>query len=133
MNHSEFVKKWIWKSYQETPELWIQCVGGVKIYAKERKWNIWTFWGSAINGWNTWLPFDSSWTRIEYKPWLFPPQWALIFFSEKRCKNWHVSLANKYCNKDVLRHLDQNWWGKWDPFTHRFSDYKNVLWFYIHK
>ena len=132
MTHAQFVKKWIWKSYKETESLGVQCVWGVKLYAKERGWIIWSFWGSAWNGWKYWLPFDSSWTRIEYKPWLFPPEWALVFWNEKRCKNGHVAISNKFCNKDLLRCLDQNGTGHGDPFTHRFYDYKNVVWFYIH-
>ena len=132
MNHKEFVKKWIGKSYEETHELWVQCVWGWKIYARERGWSIWSFGWSAWNGWLYWLPFNSEWKRVEYKKWMFPPEWALVFWNEKRCKYWHVAIANRLCNQDVLRCLDQNGTGKGDPFTHRFYDYKNIVGWYEH-
>lgn len=132
MTHKEFTQKWIGKSYEETPWYGIQCVGGAKKYCQERWWTIWSFWWSAINGWKIWMPFNKDWTRVEYTPWSFPPEWALIFWSEKRCLNWHIAVANRFCNKDVLRCFDENGTGKGDPYTHRFYDYKNVLWFFVH-
>lgn len=130
MKHSEVIAKWIGKWYAETPQLWFQCVWWAKKYCEERGYPIKSFWGSAWNGWVTWKPFDDSWVRFPYKPWMFPKQWDLIFWSEDRCKNWHVSVASKHCNPNLLRHTDQNWTGKQDKIQPRFSDYKHVIWFY---
>lgn len=127
MLHREFIKKWTGKSYAETPQLWVQCVWSVKNYCKEMWFSISSFWWSAWNWWKTWCPFDSKWKRVEYKPWLYPSQWDIVFWSESRCKDGHVSIANKFCNKDVLRHFDGNGTGNWDPYTNRFTDYKNVV------
>ena len=128
MNHNEFHKKWIWKSYIEPWMKTVECVGGVKLYWKELWLNIWAFGWSAINGWNTWCPFGKEWKRVEYKPWIYPKQWDILFWSEARCKYGHTAIANKFCNANVLRHTDQNWTGKQDPFTARFTDYKHLLW-----
>lgn len=133
MTHEEFLKKWLWKKYEESPELGVQCVWGIKLYCKERWYPIKSFWWSAWNGWKTGCPFDDSWKRIEYKPWMFPKEGDIVFFSEKRCKYGHVVSANKICNKDVLRCVDSNGTGKHDPFTNRFYDYKSVAWWYQRK
>lgn len=130
MNHKQFNLEYIGKSYIEPWMQTVECVGGVKLYWQKLWLNIKAFWGSAINWWNTWCPFDSKWKRVEYKPWLYPPQWAILFWSEKRCKNGHVAIANKFCNANVLRYTDQNGTGHRDPFTARFTDYKNLLGWY---
>lgn len=130
MLHKDFNKKWIWKRYIEPWMGTVECVGLSKLYCRERWFPIKAFWWSAINGWNTWCPFDSKWKRVEYKPWLYPPQWAILFWSEKRCKNGHTAYSNKFCNKNVLRYTDSNWTGHRDPITARFTDYNNLLWWY---
>lgn len=128
MNHNEFNKKWIGKSDIEPWMETVECVWGSKLYCKELWFPIKAFWWSAINGWKTWSPFDSSWKRVEYKPGMYPKQWDILFWSENRCKNGHTAFANKFCNANVLRYTDQNGTGKRDPFTARFTDYKHLLW-----
>ena len=130
MLHSEYTSRFYGKKKDFDWAYWIQCVDSARHYCKERGFPIWPFGGSAINAWNTWKPFDSSWVRFNYKPWMYPKQWDIVFWSEKRCENGHVAVANKFCNKDVLRCFDENGTGHGDATTPRFYDYKNVLgWF----
>jgi hypothetical protein len=128
MNHNEFNKKWIGKSYIEPWMDTVECVWWVKLYWKELWFNIGAFGWSAINGWNTFCPFGKEWKRVEYKPGIYPRQWDILFWSENRCKFGHTAFANKFCNANVLRYTDQNGTGKRDPFTARFTDYKHLLW-----
>lgn len=130
MLHKEFTDIWYWKKYVENNYLWVQCVWIVKKYCEMRGFPIKSFWGSAINGWNTGIPFDDKWVRINYKKWLYPKQWDLVFWSEWRCKYWHVAVANKFCNTSVLRCFDQNGGGKWEGVTPRFYNYSHVLWWF---
>lgn len=130
MNHRDFNKKWIWKPYIEPWMETIECVGLSKLYCKERWLPISAFWWSAWNGWKTWCPFNSKWKRVEYKSWLYPPQGAILFWSEKRCKNGHTGVANKFCNANVLRYTDSNGTGHRDVITARFWEYKNLVWWY---
>jgi len=127
MNHTEFNKNWLWKNVDFDWVYWYQCVDWVRLYWQKLWLNIGAFGWSAINGWNTWCPFDDSWKKVEYKPWMYPKQWDILFWSENRCKNGHTAYANKFCNAKMLRYTDQNWTGHRDPFTARFTDYKNLL------
>jgi hypothetical protein len=61
---------------------------------------------------------------------MYPSQWAILFWSEKRCKYWHTAVANKFCNAKVLRYIDSNWTGKRDVITNRFTWYENLLGWY---
>lgn len=130
MNHKEFCIKWIGKYYVEPWMSTVECVGLSKLYCQERGYPINWFWWSAIKGWKTGSPFNSKWERIVYKPWMYPPQWAILFFSEKRCKYWHTWVANKFCNPNLLRYIDQNGTGRRDKITPRFTDYKHLLGWY---
>jgi len=128
MTHSEFLKKYIGKAIDFDWVYNVQCVDWVRFYCKERGFPISSFWGSAWNGWVTWCPFDSTWKRVIKTPLNYPKEWDIIFWTEKRCKNGHVAIANKFCNLVVLRYLDENWTWKWDPYTNRFWTYNNVVW-----
>jgi hypothetical protein len=131
MKHKEYTSLYYWKYIDFDGAFWVQCVDTARHYCKERGFPIWPFGGSAINWWNTGIPFDSSWIRFSYRPWMYPKQWDIVFWSEKRCRYWHVAVANKFCNKDILRCFDQNWTGKWDPTTPRVYTYESVLgWFH---
>lgn len=127
-NHKEYTDAYYGKKVDFDWAYWIQCVDSARHYCSERWFPIWPFGGSAINGWNTGKPFNDSWVRYTYKPWMYPKQGDIVFFSEKRCEFGHVATVNKFCNKDVLRCFDQNGTGKWDATTPRFYTYANVLW-----
>ena len=130
MLHSEYRSRYYGKKIDFDWAYGIQCVDSARHYCSEMWFPIWSFWGSAINAWNTWAPFDDSWVRFTYKPWMAPKQGNIVFWSEWRCTNGHVAVANKFCNQNVLRCFDENGTGHGDPTTPRFYDYKNVLgWF----
>lgn len=130
MNHSEILQKWMGKNYIEPWMKTAECVAWAKKYCEERGYPIKSFGGSAWNGWKTWIPFDDSWVRINYKPWTYPRQGDIVFWSEWRCTNGHVAVAWKFCNEKVLRCTDENGKGKWDPVTPRFYNYDHVVgWF----
>lgn len=130
MKHSKVINKWKWRIYIEKWMNTAECVWWVKLYWAERWFSIKAFWWSAINWWNTWCPFDDYWERVVKTPFNSPSEWDIIFWSEKRCKNGHVSVANNLCNLIVLRHIDQNWTGKQDKIQPRWSNYSNVLWWF---
>lgn len=128
MQHRDIIIKWLWKPVKE-PWYDVECVAWSKKYCEERGYPIKSFWGSAINWWETWSPFDDSWIRYTYKPWMCPSQWDILFWSEARCLNGHTWVANKHCTK-ILRYSDTNGNWKRDPVTNRFTDYKHLLWWF---
>lgn len=130
MNHTQTIKKWIWWHYQENEELGYQCVAWAKKYCEERGYPIRWFSGSAINGWFTGSPFDSSWKRVKYNWFNAPKEWDVIFWSENRCEDGHVAIANKFCYPFLFRYTDQN--GGWyeELIQPRWNNGKNILgWF----
>ena len=132
MTHDEFNIKWIGKSYIEPGMSTVECVGLSKLYCQERGYPIKAFGWSAINGWNTGCPFDWKWKRVEYKSGMYPPQGAILFWSERRCKYGHTWISNSLCNPFLLRCTDQNWTWKRDNIKARWYTYKNILWWYIY-
>lgn len=129
MLHRDIIIKWLWKPVSE-PWYNVECVAWVKKYCEERGYPIKGFWGSAIKWWVTWSPFDDSWVRVTYKPWMFPRQWDIVFWNEWRCVNGHVAVCWRFCNANVLRVTDENGTGHGDPVTPRFYNYNNLVgWF----
>lgn len=128
MNHKETTKKWYWKKYRETVALGYQCVAWAKKYCAERWYPIKWFWGSAIQWWITWSPFDNTWERIESTPFNYPSEGDIVFWANP--PYGHVWVANNFCNPVVLRCSDQN--GGWneESIQPRWLSYKNVLWWY---
>lgn len=131
MNHSEAVEKWRWKNYIETGMKKWECVAWAKKYCKERGFPIKSFGWSAISGW-TWVPFSGKWKRISKTKMNYPPEWALVFWSEDRCKYGHVAVASKFCNPALLRCTDQNGTGKGDPIQPRWYTYSSVLGWWVY-
>lgn len=130
MTHLEVLKKWIGENHWENEKLGYQCVAWVKLYCQERGYPIKWFGGSAWKWWQTWSPFDNTWKRVLKTPLNAPSEWDIIFWDEWRCKNWHVAVANKFCNPLVLRYSDQNWTWREDKIQNRFSWYSHVVgWF----
>jgi len=127
MNHSEVTKKWYWSRYRETTALGYQCVAWAKKYCSERWYPIKGFSGSAYKWWESGSPFDNSWERIVKTPLNYPSEGDIIFWSEARCKDWHVAVANKLCNPWLLRYSDQNGWWHEEVIQPRWSTYKNVV------
>lgn len=130
MLHKDIMIKWQWKNYVEPWMNTAECVAFSKKYCEERGYPIKSFSWSAFAWWKTWSPFNNSWIRVEYKKWLYPKQWDILFWSESRCKNWHTAVAHNFCNANLLRYTDQNGTWHYDKISPRFSDYKNVLGWY---
>ena len=134
MKHNDVMKMCIGTLARETVKLGYQCVAWVKEYCSKRGYPIRSFWGTAINGWNTWSPFDSTWTKVIYTWFNSPSEGDVIFWSEKRCTDWHVAIANKFCYPFIFRYTDQNWGWKEEPIQPRWASGKNVVgWFTIIK
>ena len=130
MKHAEILKKWIWENCHETIWLWYQCVAWAKKYYEEYGERLWWFWWSAINWWRYWYPFSKKWRKIGYTWSNAPSEWDVIFWSEGRCKDGHVAIANKFCNSFLLRYSDQNGTWREDKIQNRWWGYKHVLWWY---
>lgn len=130
MTHNETLSILLFNKVRETIKLWYQCVAFVKMYCIYRWYPLASFWGSANIWWQTWKPFDNSWTRIKYNWFNSPKEWDVVFWDSRRCLWWHVAIANKFCNIFVLRCVDQNWDGRQDMIQPRWYGYKNVVGWY---
>ena len=131
MLHNEILQKWIGKNYIEPWMKTAECVAWAKKYCQERGYPIKWFGGSAWKWWQTWSPFDNTWKRVIKTSLNAPSEGDVVFFDERRCLNGHISIAGRFCNPLVLRHVDQNWTGKQDKIQARFSTYANCVgWFH---
>lgn len=130
MNHREILKKWIGKRVFETPKLGYQCVAWAKKYCEEKGTPIGNFSGSAEKWWNSWSPFTKNWKRVYSNGFNSPSEWDIIFWSSRRCKDWHVAIANKFCFPFLFRYTDQNGTWKEDEIQPRFEMPKNVVGWY---
>jgi len=131
--------KWIWKKNDFDWNKSYQCVDFSRQFANDIGSPIKTFWGSAINCWNTWCAFEwTKWKRVKYMG-NVPTAWDILFF-DKTPSNiyWHTSVADWWCSKTILNSVEQNW-GKWqgqgiwtDAVRRKKWDYKWCLgWFTI--
>ena len=138
--HNQFKMDWLWEWYQETAQLWRQCVAWVKIYSKEVYGiTLWSFWGTAYNGrLNKNDTFDMKvFNKVEYNGTNKPPVWSLVFFKPD-ASNWqagHVGICDLRIKKGISI-LEQNGGGKGnnapgDEFTLRNRWLKSCLWRYI--
>ena len=133
MDHSDILKKWIGKTCDYDNSFWVQCVDWTRQYCKEIGHPIKAFWGSAWNGWKTGCPFDNTWERVIKTPFNYPKEGDIIFWSENRCKYGHVAVGNKLSNPMLLRYVDGNGTGHWDPITVRFWTYRHCTGWYTPK
>lgn len=133
--------KWIWKASDYDWNKSIQCVDWARQFANEIGSPIWTFWGSAINCWNSWWAFIwTEWKRVKYEK-NIPTAWDIIFFNKTPSNQyWHVAVVDWNCSDSVLNTVEQNWWKwqwKWqwtDAIRRKSWTYKNCLgWFTLVK
>ena len=138
MNYQELKSKRLWKKVDFDGVYWNQCVDFARQAVKDLFWvTIGTFSGSALNGWNTWSPFDSNWIKVKNTDNAVPPAGAVVFFDKMyknwKCVNeyWHVAIAwEKSCITKLVV-LEQNAWSwngdwKWNnAITERLLDYIN--------
>jgi hypothetical protein len=116
---TRIVNKWIWKSADYDKAYGAQCVDFARQYCADAGYTIGTFSGSAYNGWKTGSPFNKQWNRIEYKTWLYPNPWDVVFFAPTKTNPYgHVAIWDRGCNAFDLCIVEQNagsgnWDGKW--------------------
>jgi len=134
LTHEQFKSKRLGKWYAETKELWRQCVAGCKRYAEDVYGEKWSFWWTAFDWWNNKTWYFSDWNSIEYKKWLYPPQWAIVFFkpSVENGNCGHVAIVDM-ADENWMSIIEQNWGGKGnyapgDEFTIRPRSYSTCLW-----
>ena len=130
MNHTDFKSKWIGKGYAENAEYWYQCVAWVKCYAQEVFGkSLWSFCGSAYNGWTTWSPFDSDFTRIVSDSKIQIIQWDIAFFAPTSYNPYgHVGIIDKWFPTSIDL-LNQNYWngdGKWSDDYFKISKFNGT-------
>ena len=120
--------KWIGKQADFDKVYWSQCVDWARQFAQEMRSPIGTFWWSAYSGWSTGRPFrNTKWKRIDYKKWLVPTAWDIIFFWPTQSNPyWHVAICDGGSTPDLLKIVEQNWgsWngdGKWENAIKRSS------------
>ena len=104
------LKKWIGKIVDYDKAYGYQCVDFARQHAKDM-WNpIWTFWGSALNGWLTGSPFVwTKWERVTNTTTAIPKEWDIVFL-DKTASNpyWHVAIAWEGCTGSKLVLIEQN-------------------------
>lgn len=131
ISFQDLKRKWIWKSYSENKEFWAQCVAWAKKAINDLYGiSLASFWGSALNAWQTWSPFSSEWKKVENKIWNYPSVWAVVFFDKVKWNPyWHVAIVGEGSDKNKLVVLEQNagnWNGDWvgnNAITERILDY----------
>lgn len=121
-------ESYIGKRVAENSKLGYQCVAWVKQFAQEMRSPIGTFWWSAYSGWSTCRPFrNTKWKRIDYKKWLVPTAWDIIFFWPTQSNPYgHVAICDGGSTPDLLKIVEQNAWsgngdGKWENAIKRSS------------
>ena len=115
-----------------------QCVDLIKHYSQNVLWiKLWSFWGSAKNGWNnTYNTFsESQFEKIQDKSKF--QVWDIIFWN--RWKYGHVAIITKTFGNWAFEVIEQNVWN-WDwkgtDDCVKLSVYPNhydVLWVYRFK
>lgn len=135
MNSLQYNSTRIWNRVRETEDLWFQCVALAKHRTKAILWlSLSSFWGSAINWWITWSPFNKKRKRIINSPTNFPKENDVIFFRKTPTnQRWHVACVMK-ADINTITVCEQNW-GKWtwtwlwtDAIRIKTYKYTDVLW-----
>lgn len=109
MTHSQIITKWLGKKYAESKELGNQCVAWAKKYAEESGHSIKGFSGSALNGWNSWSPFNTEWKRVENAPNAIPKAGSVIFFDKTSANPYgHVAIVDDGSTNAQLVVIEQN-------------------------
>ena len=104
------LNKWRWKAVDTDKVYGYQCVDWVKQFAFEQYGvTLKSFSWSALRWWLTWSPFDSTWQRIDYKPWRIPEIWDIVFLNNTLSNPyWHVCVADNHCDYRTLHVIEQN-------------------------
>ena len=127
-NHRLWKKNKVLTRIVETEQLWSQCVAQTKDYsATVLGIELWSFGWSAINGWNTWSPFQwKPFSRILNTPTFVPKYWDIAFFQIG--KLGHVCTVDEFNTTRIMFVIEQNggnwdWQGKDDYIQVKAYDY----------
>lgn len=104
------IKKWLWLNVDFDGVYDKQCVDWSRQFAKDM-WNpIWTFWGSALNGWLTGKPFiGTKWERVVNTVTAVPKEWDIVFLNKTPSNPYgHVAVAWEGCTGSKLILIEQN-------------------------
>ena len=110
MSYDDFLKAYLGKRTQESPQTGYQCVALAKLYIQQVDGlTLGGFGGTAINGWNTGSPFNSKWKRINNSATAIPPLGAVVFFAPRAGDPaGHVAIAGRGCTSTALNVIEQN-------------------------
>lgn len=125
-------KKYLGRSVDYDKAYGNQCVDWARQFASETAEPIWTFSGSALNGWKTGSPFNHKWTRCVYSKGRQPEPGDIIFFDKTSSNPYgHVAVVFSTPNDTNVEIVEQNAWsGNWDgkwanAVTNRLVAYVN--------
>jgi len=104
------IQRWIGKITKENEKLWAQCVAWAKKFALEQGNPIWTFSGSALNGWLTGSPFVwTKWERVTNTTTAIPKEGDIVFLDKTASNPYgHVAVAGEGCTGSKLVLIEQN-------------------------
>ena len=130
---NQIINKYIGKRVDYNYDKSYQCVDFVKQYVLEQYWvTLNPFGPSALTGWNSGSPFNSSWKRVVYTQWTFPEVGDIVFLDKTYGNKYgHVCVADANCNQSVLNIIEQNAWDGlgswlgWNAVTRRSIKYKS--------
>lgn len=104
------LKEWIGKVVDYDKAYGYQCVDLARQHAKDM-WNpIWTFSGSALNGWLTGSPFiGTKWERVTNTTTAIPKEGDIVFLDKTESNPYgHVAVAGEGCTGSKLVLIEQN-------------------------
>lgn len=104
------LKNWIGKIVDYDKAYGYQCVDFARQHAKDMWKPIWTFWGSALNGWLTGKPFiGTKWERVVNTVTAVPKEWDIVFLNKTPSNPYgHVAVAGEGCTGSKLVLIEQN-------------------------
>lgn len=124
ITHQNFLDKWLWKRYRETPKLGYQCAWFCKLYYDEVYDVRWlSFWGSALTGWQKKGNLQDILDIVTQ-----PQQGDMVFFDKTPTNPfWHVWIYHD--QKTILEQNAWNWNGDglWANAIRLWKMPKNIL------
>lgn len=107
---NQIINKYIGKRVDYNNDNSYQCVDFVKQYVKEQYGiGLGLFGPSALSGWNTGSPFNSSFKRVNYIPGLYPECGDIVFLDKTSNNPYgHVAVADNGCDGTKLVVIEQN-------------------------
>ncbi len=128
------IDKWKWRAVDYDGQFWFQCVDWAKEFVFEQYWvRLGNFSWSALQCWNTGSAFDWSWKRVNYKTWLIPNIWDVVFLDKTNANPYgHVCIADNWSDTLKLCVVEENAStgngdGKWgNSVTQRTISYTSI-------